>query len=152
CPKAGHRGALLSEWRPRSLRSVRQGSRRSRPRPSRGPRALAEGRTSATTARARTRTSHPTAPCRRRAPRATVPTSPTMRMVPMEELKPKNHQEAVAVFRHGVIGALTQAELELGQLRAALEELAKKRFVPPKSKTARTFSVPTLERWYYAFK
>ena len=70
----------------------------------------------------------------------------------MEELKPKNHQEAVAVFRHGVIGALTQAELEAGVLRAALKALAEKRFVPPKAKTARTFSVPTLERWYYAFK
>jgi len=70
----------------------------------------------------------------------------------MEELKPKSHQEAVAVFRHGVIGALTQAELETGQLRAALDALAEKRFVPPKAKTARTFSVPTLERWYYAFK
>jgi hypothetical protein len=65
----------------------------------------------------------------------------------MEEPKPKNHQEAVAVFRHGVIGALTQAELEAGKLRAALDELSEKRFVPPKSKTAGTFSVPTLERW-----
>ena len=68
------------------------------------------------------------------------------------ELKPRSHQEAVAVFRHGVIGALTQAELEAGALHAALTALSQQRFVPPKAKTARTFSVPTLERWYYAFK
>lgn len=69
-----------------------------------------------------------------------------------EELKPKNHQEAVAVFRHGVIGALTQAQLDAGQLAGALRALSTQRFVPPKSKVARTFSVPTLERWYYAFR
>ncbi len=70
----------------------------------------------------------------------------------MDELKPKSHQEAVAVFRHGVIGALTQAELDSGQLRAALQALAIKRFVPPRAKTSRTYSVATVERWYYAFK
>jgi transposase InsO family protein len=67
-------------------------------------------------------------------------------------LKPKSHQEAVAMFRHGIIGALTQAQLESGQLRAALTKLATQRFVPPRAKRARVFSVPTLERWYYAFK
>ena len=71
----------------------------------------------------------------------------------MEEgLKPRNHQEAVAVFRHGIIGALTQAQLDAGQLSEALKALATQRFVPPRSKVARTFSEPTLERWYYAFK
>ena len=71
----------------------------------------------------------------------------------MEEgLKPRNHQEAVAVFRHGIIGALTQAQLDAGQLSEALKALATQRFVPPRSKVARTFSAPTLERWYYAFK
>jgi putative transposase len=71
----------------------------------------------------------------------------------MEEgLKPRNHQEAVAVFRHGIIGALTQAQLEAGQLRAALEALAAQRFVPPRAKVSRSFSVSTLERWYYALK
>ena len=69
-----------------------------------------------------------------------------------EELKPRSHAEAVAVFRHGIIGALTQAELDKGQLRAALLELSTQRFVAPKAKVSRTFSVSTLERWYYAFK
>ena len=67
-------------------------------------------------------------------------------------LKPRNHQEAVAVFRHGIIGALTQAQLDAGQLREALKGLARQRFVPPKSKVAKTYSASTLERWYYAFK
>lgn len=70
----------------------------------------------------------------------------------MESLTPKNHAEAVAVFRHGVIGSLTQAEMDRGQLASALEALSKQRFLPPKAKTTKTLSKTTLERWYYAFK
>ena len=70
----------------------------------------------------------------------------------MEELKPKSHAEAVAVFRHGVIGALTQAELERGALRAALAELSQQRFRLPGAAGTRSFSPTTLERWYYAFR
>ena len=70
----------------------------------------------------------------------------------MDSLTPTSHAEAVAVFRHGLLGALTQAEMDRGQLHAALESLSKQRFRPPKSKTTRAFSVATLERWYYAFK
>ncbi|WP_395811956.1 hypothetical protein [Archangium minus] len=49
----------------------------------------------------------------------------------MEGLTPKSHAEAVAVFRHGVLGALTQAQLEKGQLRAALLSLSQQRFRSP---------------------
>ncbi len=70
----------------------------------------------------------------------------------MESLTPKNHAEAVAVFRHGIIGALTQAEMDRGQLAAALEALSQQRFVPPRAKVSRTYSGATLERWFYAFK
>lgn len=70
----------------------------------------------------------------------------------MEELKPKSHQEAVAVFRHGVIGALTQAQLTRGQLWAALKQLAQQKFRPPGAKTTKQYSVATLERWYYAYR
>ena len=70
----------------------------------------------------------------------------------MDSLTPTSHAEAVAVFRHGLIGALTQAEMSRGQLRAALAGLTAQRFRPPKSKTTRTFSAATLERWYYAFR
>lgn len=68
------------------------------------------------------------------------------------ELNPKTHPEAVAVFRHGLLGALTQARMDRGQLHAALEHLALQRFVPPGAKTTKRYSVATLERWYYAFK
>jgi hypothetical protein len=44
----------------------------------------------------------------------------------MDELTPKTHAEAVAVFRHGIIGALTQAEMDRGQLAKALEDLSKR--------------------------
>lgn len=70
----------------------------------------------------------------------------------MEGLTPKSHAEAVAVFRHGVLGALTQAQLEKGQLRTALLALSQQRFRPPGAQATRSFSVPTLERWYYAYK
>lgn len=70
----------------------------------------------------------------------------------MDSLTPTSHAEAVALFRHGILGALTQAQLERGQLRAALAGLSTQRFRPPKSKTTRSYSVPTLERWYYAFR
>ena len=68
----------------------------------------------------------------------------------MDSLTPTSHAEAVALFRHGVIGALTQAQLEEGQLLAALKALAQKSFRPPKSLTTKRFSVATLERWYSA--
>lgn len=68
-----------------------------------------------------------------------------------DSLTPSTYAEAVALFRHGVLGALTQAKLERGQLRAALVALSQQRFRPPNSKTTRSYSVTTLERWYYAF-
>jgi transposase InsO family protein len=70
----------------------------------------------------------------------------------MDSLTPATHAEAVAVFRHGVIGALTQAQLDRGQLNEALQALSKKHFRPPKSLTTKRFSAATLERWYYAFR
>jgi len=70
----------------------------------------------------------------------------------MESLSPKSHAEAVAVFRHGVIGALTQAQMDRGQLRAALQLLTQQRLLPPRAKATRCFSFTTLERWYYAYR
>lgn len=70
----------------------------------------------------------------------------------MDALTPKTRQEAVAVFRHGVIGALTQAQMDRGQLSQALRQLAKQRFRPPGAKTTRCYSRSTLERWYYRFR
>lgn len=70
----------------------------------------------------------------------------------MDPLTPKTHQEAVAVFRHGVIGALTQAQMDRGQLRAALKQLARQHFRPPGAKATRSYSESTLERWYYRYR
>jgi transposase InsO family protein len=70
----------------------------------------------------------------------------------METLTPRTHAEAVAIFRHGVIGSLTQAQMDKGQLAEALKALSQQRFTPPRAKKTRTYSVPTLERWYYSYR
>jgi len=70
----------------------------------------------------------------------------------MENLSPKSYAESVAVFRHGVVGALTQAQMDRGQLRAALLLLSQQRLRPPRAKATRRYSLPTLERWYYAYR
>jgi transposase InsO family protein len=70
----------------------------------------------------------------------------------MSTLTPKDHAEAVALFRSEIIGALTRRELDRGELAQAFDELSQKRFRPPGAKSTKTFSVATLERWYYAYK
>ena len=70
----------------------------------------------------------------------------------MEQLVPKDHGEAVAVFRSQVIGPLVHRQLTRGELRAEFVALAKLRVTPPKSNVSKSFSVPTLERWYYRFR
>jgi transposase InsO family protein len=70
----------------------------------------------------------------------------------MDELTPKDHREAVAIFRSEIIGALVRRELTRGELGAALKTLSQQRFRPPRSSRTRTFSIPTLERWYYAYR
>lgn len=70
----------------------------------------------------------------------------------MEKLVPKDSGESLAVFRSQVLGALVHASLERGQLHASLQALSQQRWRPPGSARTRTFSVPTLERWYYAWK
>ena len=70
----------------------------------------------------------------------------------MDGLSPKSYAESVAIFRHGVIGALTQAQMDRGQLRSALLLLSQQRFLPPRAKATRCFALPTLERWYYSYR
>jgi transposase InsO family protein len=69
-----------------------------------------------------------------------------------EQLQPMSRAEEIALFRSEVIGALTRRDLSRGGLRAVLRELSQQRFRPPRCARARTFSVPTLERWYYAYR
>ena len=70
----------------------------------------------------------------------------------MDELRPKDHAEAVALFRSQVIGYLKHRDLDRGELSEELQRLSRQRLRPPGIKRTRTFSVPTLERWYYAYR
>jgi transposase InsO family protein len=71
----------------------------------------------------------------------------------MKRLGPVDHAEEIATFRHALIGALcARGALDHGELAAAFRELAQQRVRPPGADATRTFSVATLERWYYAFK
>ena len=66
-----------------------------------------------------------------------------------DRLSPKDHAEAVAIFRMQVIGSLLSREMKRGELAPALRSLSKERFVPPESSVSRTFALPTLQAWYY---
>jgi len=70
----------------------------------------------------------------------------------MTGLQPRDHGEAVAHFRHAIIGALLARDLSHGELAIALRVLAQQRHRPPGVEGTRCYSVPTLERWYYAFR
>jgi transposase InsO family protein len=70
----------------------------------------------------------------------------------MKDLSPKDHAEAVATFRHAVIGPVCARELSHGDLAEALREIASTRVRPPGAKLTKTYSVPTLERWLYAYR
>ena len=70
-----------------------------------------------------------------------------------DELGPKDAAEEVALFRAQVIGPLLcRGALEHGVLAEALRELSEQRFRPPGAPRTRTYSVPTLERWLYAYR
>jgi transposase InsO family protein len=71
---------------------------------------------------------------------------------PKTTLSPADHAEAIALYRSEIVGALVRRELERGDLASALLLLSQQRFRPPRSHGARTYSVATLERWYYAYK
>ncbi|WP_437828170.1 hypothetical protein [Sorangium sp. So ce1153] len=45
----------------------------------------------------------------------------------MDLLKPRDHAEEIALFRHGIIGQLCARDLEHGDLVEALRALAKER-------------------------
>jgi len=67
-------------------------------------------------------------------------------------LTPKDHAEAVALFRAEIVGSLVRRELEHGDLRRAFAEASQQRFRPPRSHGARSYSVATLERWYVSVR
>lgn len=70
----------------------------------------------------------------------------------MNILTPTNRAEAVAVFRHGIIGRIAMRDLARGELAEELRAISKERVRPPGSTCTRTYSVPTLERWLLAYR
>jgi type II secretory pathway predicted ATPase ExeA len=60
----------------------------------------------------------------------------------MDRLTPKDHAEAVALFRSEIVGALVRRELDRGELRALLRSLAQERFRPPASPRTRSHRLP----------
>jgi len=68
------------------------------------------------------------------------------------DISPADDAEAVAIYRATVIGPLMHRLLTHGQLAAELRALSEQRFRPPGAASTRTYSVPTLERWLYAFR
>lgn len=73
-------------------------------------------------------------------------------MTDLSDLKPKDRAEAIALFRSEIIGGVARRELEHGDLEQALTELSQQRFRSPFGRGSRSFSVPTLQRWLYAYK
>lgn len=73
-------------------------------------------------------------------------------MTDLTDLKPKDRAEAIALFRSEIIGAVARRDLEHGDLSEALTELSKQRFRSPFAASPRSYSIPTLERWLYAYK
>lgn len=67
-------------------------------------------------------------------------------------LRPKDHREAVALFRAQVLGPLLCSDLSRGERLPILVELSQRRYRPPGAAASRTFAVPTLERWFYAYR
>jgi transposase InsO family protein len=70
----------------------------------------------------------------------------------MSMLVPRDHAEAVALFRAGVIGALARSELSHGELAAEIRKLAERRWRSPGRRATKQFGASTLERWYYAYR
>ena len=59
----------------------------------------------------------------------------------VKDLTPKDHAEAVATFRHAVIGSVCARELSRGELAEALRQLALVRVRPPGSLRTKMYSV-----------
>jgi putative transposase len=69
-----------------------------------------------------------------------------------DSLVPRDHAEAVALFRAAVIGALARSELDRGELAAEIRKLAERKYRPPGRRVTKQYGVSTLERWYYAYR
>lgn len=70
----------------------------------------------------------------------------------MKKLEPKDHAEEIALFRAQIVGELVHRELDHGELRGELLALSAGRFRAPGADSTKHYSVPTLERWLYAYR
>lgn len=71
----------------------------------------------------------------------------------MSTIEARDRAEEIAVFRHGIISALALREgLVHGEIAEALRRISQECYRPPDASRTRRFSVPTLERWLYAYK
>ncbi len=71
----------------------------------------------------------------------------------MTDPRPKmDPDETLALFRAMIIGELATRELDHGELAGGLRALSAKRFRPPDFDVTRSYSIPTLERWLYAYR
>src|SRR5829696_190203 len=68
------------------------------------------------------------------------------------DLKPSDQAEAIAIFRATILGPVLLRELPHGQLANELRILSEQRYRPPGADSTRTYQVPTLERWLYAYR
>ena len=69
------------------------------------------------------------------------------------EVSPKDHNEAVALFRVQAIGPLLCRDLSAhGELAEAVRALAQEAVRPPGQTLTRLYSATAYERWYYAYK
>jgi transposase InsO family protein len=69
------------------------------------------------------------------------------------QLAPKDTAEAIAIFRAQVIGPLlTRVFASHGDLASAIRALSREHHRAPSSTATRTYSEPTIERWYYQFR
>ena len=74
-------------------------------------------------------------------------------MTTTQALEVRDHREKIALFRYGLIAALASRDaVEHGELADALRRIAAECHRPPDAVRTRRFSVPTLERWLYAYK
>lgn len=69
-----------------------------------------------------------------------------------DKLRPKDHAEAVALFRAQVLGPVLNRDLDRGELMQLLREVSQVRFRPPESDVTRSYALPTLLRWNRAFR
>jgi putative transposase len=82
-----------------------------------------------------------------------MPPAPARKGIPaMDPITPKDHREAVALYRAQIVGTLCVRELDHGELHTALSELSQQRFRPPRAHSTRRYSTSTLARWYYAYR